>query len=111
MTPLGAEAQTRPDVFPGRVKVAGEDILAGGQALALWVEPYGITVPQGVAAISRDVDFLTASPTATESVARYANALPGETFFPSRRAMTSLVDRLSLCFPMKNTYTWMSCEA
>ena len=97
--PAGVEAQTPPDVFLRLVEVAGEDILIGGQALALWVEHYEIAVPEGVAAISRDVDFLTDSPNSRESVARYAAALHGKTFFPSRRAMTSLVGQAFLLLP------------
>jgi hypothetical protein len=97
--PIGVEAQTSPDVFLKLVKVAGEDILIGGQALALWVEHYEIAVPEGIAAISRDVDFLTDAPDSRESVTRYAAALHGETFFPSRRAMTSLVGQAFLLLP------------
>jgi hypothetical protein len=97
--PLGAQARTPADVFLRLAKVAGEDILVGGQALAVWVEHYGIAVPEGVAAISRDVDFLTTSPTDRDSVGRYADALHGKTFFPSRRAMTSLVGQAFLLLP------------
>jgi hypothetical protein len=97
--PTGVEAQTSPDVFLKLVEVAGEDILIGGQALALWVEHYQIAVPEGVAAISRDVDFLTDSPNARERVMRYAEALRGKTFFPSRRAITSLVGQAFLLLP------------
>ena len=97
--PVGIEAQTPHGVFLRLVEVAGEDILIGGQALALWVEHYGVAVPMGVAAISRDVDFLTNSPSSTESVMRYAAALHGKTFFPNRRAMTSLVGQAFLLLP------------
>ena len=97
--PTGVEAQTSPGVFLKLVEVAGEDILIGGQALALWVEHYEIAVPEGIAAISRDVDVLTDSPNSRESVARYAKALHGKTFFPSRRAMTSLVGQAFLLLP------------
>lgn len=97
--PIGVEAQTSPGIFLKLVKVAGEDILIGGQALALWVEHYEIAVPEGIAAISRDVDFLTDSPDSRESVMRYAVALHGKTFFPNRRAMTSLVGQAFLLLP------------
>ncbi|MGJ7556710.1 hypothetical protein ACSFBI_22175 [Variovorax sp. RB3P1] len=97
--PIGREAETPSDIFLQLVRVAGEDILVGGQALALWVEHYGVAVPEGVAAISRDVDFLTDSPTSNDSVTRYAKALHGKTFFPSRRAMTSLVGQAFLLLP------------
>lgn len=97
--PPGVEAQTSAGVFLKLVEVAGEDILIGGQALALWVEHYEIAVPEGIAAISRDVDFLTDSPNSRDSVARYAQALHGKTFFPSQRAMTSLVGQAFLLLP------------
>ena len=97
--PTGVEAQTSPGIFLKLVEVAGEDILVGGQALALWVEHYQVAVPEGIAAISRDVDFLADSPNARESVVRYAEALRGKTFFPSRRAMTSLVGQAFLLLP------------
>ena len=42
---MGIEAQTPLGVFLKLVEVAGEDILIGDQALALWVEHYGITCP------------------------------------------------------------------
>jgi len=93
------EAQTPQGIFLKLIEVAGEDILIGGQALALWIEHYEIAVPEGVAAVSRDIDFLTDSPNSRESVERYAVALRGKTFFPSRRAMTSLVGQAFLLLP------------
>lgn len=97
--PRGLEAQTSPGIFLKLIEVAGEDILIGGQALAIWVEHYKLAVPAGIAAISRDVDFLTDSPTSRESVARYALALHGKTDFPSQRAITSLVGQAYLPLP------------
>ncbi|MDP9917387.1 hypothetical protein J2W24_003038 [Variovorax boronicumulans] len=46
------EAQTPQGIFLKLIEVAGEDILIGGQALALWIEHYEIAVPEGVAAVS-----------------------------------------------------------
>ena len=73
------------------IEVAGDDILVGGQALAIWVELYGVIVPDAIAAISNDVDFLTSSPVAQESLQRYAGVLQGETHVFSRRRITALV--------------------
>lgn len=86
-----SEAITPPDVFKRLVSVAGEDILIGGQALAVWVEFYGILVPDDVPAISRDVDFLTTSPSARESLQRYADAIDGEVHIYAHDRITALV--------------------
>ena len=97
--PTGQEAETPPGVFLELIKVADEDILIGGQALALWIEHYAVGIPEGIAAISRDVDFLAGSPASRASVMRYADALKGQTFFPSQRAMTSLVGQAFRLLP------------
>lgn len=99
MRPSGREAETPSITFFELVKVAGEDVLIGGQALALWVEHYGVGVSEGIAAISRDVDFLTDSAASRASVERYARALGGQTFFPSQRAITSLVGQAFRLLP------------
>lgn len=85
------EAVTPRDIFHELVQVAGDDILIGGQALAVWVEHYGVRVPRNVGAISRDVDFLTTSPTAKSSLQRYANVLEGKTHIYKKDLITSLV--------------------
>ena len=72
------EAVTPREVFEKLVSVAGNDVLIGGQALAVWVEHYGVEVPDEVLAISRDMDFLTDSSTAQRSLKRYGDALDGE---------------------------------
>jgi hypothetical protein len=83
--PLGAQAQTPADVFLRLAKVAGEDILVGGQALAMWVEHYGIAAPEGVAAISDDTGGIACeTPPPRRSAALQAAA--GARHAPSTRS-------------------------
>jgi hypothetical protein len=86
-----AEAITPRDVILRLLEVAGDDILIGGQALAFWAEHYGIEAPEGVPAISRDVDFLTSSPSAQDSVTRYAKVLDGDAHVYEATRITALV--------------------
>lgn len=85
------EAVTPREVFEQLVSVAGEDVLIGGQALAVWVEHYGVEVPEDVPAISRDMDFLTESPTAQKSLKRYGDVLKGEVHVYAKDRITALV--------------------
>lgn len=89
--PGKSEAVTPRDVFEELVSVAGEDVLIGGQALSFWVEIYGVNIPEGVAVISRDMDFLTTSPTAKKSLRRYAKALDGAIHVYDNKRITALV--------------------
>ncbi len=91
MKPPAKEAVTPRDVFERLVSVAGDDVLIGGQALAVWVERYGLDVPDDVAAISRDVDFLTVSPTEVASLQRYARVLGGAIHVQAKERITALV--------------------
>ncbi len=85
------EAVTPPEIVHTLLSNSENDILVGGQALAYWAERYRLEIPTQFAAISADVDFLTASAAEWASVHRYARALEGEAYFPDKRAMTSLV--------------------
>ena len=85
------EAVTPRDVFERLVSAAGDDILIGGQALAVWVEHYGVEVPDDVPAISRDVDFLTRSPADHASLERFRGALNGQVHIYSGERITALV--------------------
>lgn len=86
------EAVTPPQVVEKLLKAAGTDVvLVGGQALAVWIRRYGLAVPDDVAAITADVDFLTPSAADRDTVKRFAKALQGQAHFPNIRALTSLV--------------------
>lgn len=85
------EAVTPREVFERLVSVAGDDVLIGGQALAVWVEHFGLDVPDDVPAISRDMDFLTMSPTEVRSLHRYAAVLAGQVHVQAKERITALV--------------------
>ena len=85
------EANTPRSLVRDLLRVAGDDILIGGQALAFWVERYGIPLPDTVVAMSSDVDFLTTSPSSRQSVTRYADVLEGKTHIFSKDRITALV--------------------
>jgi hypothetical protein len=76
-----------------RVIAAASDrlVLVGGQALAFWLDRYGIAL-LGYSYVSHDVDFLADSAADAESVYRLARALGGRAELPRRRAaLTPLI--------------------
>lgn len=89
---------TRATLAP-LLKAAGRTgVLVGGQALAVWVDYFGIAAPWGSAddaIITRDADFLGDR----ELVERVAKALPARTLFPPRRALTALVAQIQIPRP------------
>lgn len=85
------EAITSRELLQDLVRVAGEDVLIGGQALGVWVERYNIELPEKIAAISSDVDFLTASPASKSSLHQYADVLGGKVHIYSNYRITALV--------------------
>ncbi|SEF33701.1 hypothetical protein SAMN05518845_12575 [Variovorax sp. YR750] len=91
------EAVTPYETVERLLAAAGEDmVLVGGQALAFWVLRYDLVVPEGVAAISSDTDFLVRSAADREAVHRMARVIHGRALFPSRRALTALVGQAVL---------------
>jgi hypothetical protein len=82
-----------PDVVATLLDAAGPElVLVGGQSLAVWMDRYGVSMPEGFEYVSKDVDFLAASAADRESVRRLAKALGGHSVFPLQRAaLTSLV--------------------
>jgi hypothetical protein len=72
------------------VDCAGSAVLVGGQALAFWVQRLDVAVPEHVAAISDDADFLSVEGHAPHLVRRFAQVLGGEALFPSEHALTAL---------------------
>src|SRR5262249_6197850 len=91
-------AAKREAVIPEHVverllQAAGTElILVGGQALKVWMDRYGVSLPASLSYVSRDVDFLAESAAAADAVRRLARALGGHATFPKRRAaLTALV--------------------
>ena len=93
-----AEAATPPATIQKLLDTSGDDlVLVGGQALAFWVERYGISHQHPeLPAISNDVDFLSKSAGDKELVRKLADAMHGQTIFPNRRALTALVGQAVL---------------
>lgn len=87
------EAVTPPETVERLLQAAGGDlVLVGGQALAFWVDYYGVSPHEsGVPAISNDVDFLAQSAGDKDPVRRFAQAIGGQAVFPNKRALTALV--------------------
>lgn len=91
------EAVTPPAVLAKLLQAAGDDlVLVGGQALAFWVQRYGLALPSGTVAVSADTDFLVPGSSDVEAVNRLAEVLHGKTFFPNKRALTALVGQAYL---------------
>lgn len=92
------EAVTPPETIQKLLDAGGEDlVLVGGQALAFWVDLYGLSQLQAdVPAISNDVDFLSKSRADTDSVRRLAEAIRGRAIYPNKRALTALVGQAVL---------------
>lgn len=87
------EAVTPPETVERLLHAAGGDlVLVGGQALAFWVDYYGLSPQElSVPAISNDVDFLAQSAGNKDPVRRFAQAIGGQAVFPNKRALTALV--------------------
>jgi len=81
------------------LRAAGDDVLVGAQALAVWMQAYGVPLPTESPAVTNDIDFLTSSPANWDSVHKFAAALAGQTHFPNRRAMTALVGQAYRLLP------------
>ncbi|MDB5871056.1 MAG: hypothetical protein JWQ07_498 [Ramlibacter sp.] len=92
------EAVTPPATIHKLLDAGGDDlVLVGGQALAFWVDRYGVSHQNfDLPAISNDVDFLSRSAGDKDSVVRLAAAMKGQTVFPNKRALTALVGQAVL---------------
>lgn len=67
-------------------------VLIGGQALAYWMDVYGVHDKLGLApAVSRDVDFFTPNAADTESLKGFANAIGGKAEVRSIHALSPLI--------------------
>lgn len=85
------EAVTPPELLTRLAAAADQEVLVGGQALAAWVGRYGLVVPDDMAAISNDVDFLARSAGASDRVRHLARVMDGQVHFPSENSLTALV--------------------
>lgn len=86
------EAVTSKDVIQLVLREAGPKlVLVGGQALAFWMDHYGVAMPERLPYVSRDIDLLAPSRSDTAEVRRLARVLGGQTILPNKRALTALV--------------------
>lgn len=95
------------DIVARLLAAAGDDlVLIGGQSLSVWMDRYGVLMPDELAFVSRDVDFLAKSVKASAAVRRLAQTLGGHTVFPSTRgaAFTSLVGQAVKELPDETVY-------
>lgn len=70
----------------------GDVVLVGGQALAFWMDYYGIESPAIMApAVSRDVDFFTRDAANIDPLAQFAAALGGRAELSNARALSALI--------------------
>jgi hypothetical protein len=66
-------------------------ILVGGQALAYWAQYFGVSPPERMQHVSRDIDFLAESAADFSEVQRFSRLLGGYSIFPSKHSLTALV--------------------
>jgi hypothetical protein len=86
------EAYMPPDLVARVLASAGEDvILVGGQALAFWMERFGVRDPSGRPAVSRDVDFVMPRPTSGAPLHRFARAIRGVAHIQPEHSITALI--------------------
>jgi hypothetical protein len=86
------QAVAPSDVVESLLRATGTRlILVGGQALAFWMDRYGVEMPGRIAYVSRDIDFLAESVADVDEVHRLARVLGGQAIIPRRRALTALV--------------------
>lgn len=83
-----------PPEMVGRVLACAPEnlVLIGGQALAYWMDVYGVHDRLGLApAVSRDVDFFTPNAADAESLRGFANAIGGKAELRSIHALSPLI--------------------
>ncbi len=66
-------------------------VLVGGQALAFWMDRYGIRQPGDLPAVSRDVDFFTRDATNSAPLQAFARAIRGRANVLPPEAITALI--------------------
>ena len=86
------EAYLPPELVDRVLRSAQADVvLVGGQALAFWMDRYGIEHALHRPAVSRDIDFLTPDATNTAPLHRFARAIGGQAKIQPMRAITALI--------------------
>jgi hypothetical protein len=66
-------------------------VLVGGQALAFWMDRFGIEHALRQPAVSRDIDFFTPDAANTAPLHRFAKAIGGQAKFQDTHALTALI--------------------
>ena len=86
------EAYMPPELVLRVLASAGEDVvLVGGQALAFWMDRYGIRQPGELPAVSRDVDFFTPNAANAAPLLDFAHAIHGKAVVLPPKAISALV--------------------
>jgi hypothetical protein len=86
------EAYLPPELVDRVLRSAlGDVVLIGGQALAFWMDRFGIEHATRQPAVSRDIDFLTHDATNTAPLHRFAKAIGGQAKIMPVRATTALI--------------------
>jgi len=86
------EAFFPPDLVDRVLRCAGDDVvLVGGQALAFWMDRFGIAHGTRQPAISRDVDFFTRSGANTAPLHRFAKAIRGRAHLVNIHSLSALI--------------------
>lgn len=87
------EAYMPPGLVRRVLESATADVvLIGGQALAFWMNHYGIRQPASMGpAISRDVDFFTSNASNSAPLSRFAKAIGGRAIVLDARVISALI--------------------
>lgn len=67
-------------------------VLVGGQALAVWMQRLGVAARGTAAAVTRDVDFLTTSPTDKDAVRLFADVILVRYYMPEGTDFAAVSD-------------------
>lgn len=86
------EAYLPPELVDRVLRSAlGDVVLVGGQALAFWMDRFGIEHALRQPAVSRDIDFFTPDAANTAPLHRFAKAIAGQAKFQDIRALPALI--------------------
>jgi hypothetical protein len=86
------EAYMPPELVLRVLASAGDDVvLVGGQALAFWMDRFGVRHPAKLPAVSRDVDFFTPNAANSAPLKEFARAIQGKAVVLPPEAVTALI--------------------